>query len=70
MTSGVRAPTHELGRKEKSGQETIQLIKISIKKCKGKKKKCKGTRLAKTILEKNKVEKVTLLISELTTKLQ
>ena len=63
MTAGVRAPTHELGRKEKSGQETIQLIKISIQ-------KCKGTRLAKTILEKNKVEKVTLLISELTTKLQ
>ena len=49
--------------KEKSGQETIQLIKISIQ-------KYKGTRLAKTILEKNKVEKVTLLISELTTKQQ
>ena len=63
VTLGVRVSTHKLGRKDKSGQETIQLTKISIQ-------KCKGTRVAKTILKKNKVEKVTLLISELTTKLQ
>lgn len=50
MTSGVRASTEELGRKEKSGQETIQLIKISIQ-------KCKGNRLAKTVLKRVKLKK-------------